>query len=184
PYPHVHQINISDGGVPKRPVLEAMVLTNGVVGDGQRNRKFHGGPDRALCLFSLELIERLQDEGHPIDAGSCGENLTLAGLDWNLVRPGTRLSVGPDLLLEVTAYTEPCRKTGRWFRDGNFLRISHKVNPGWSRVYARVLREGLVRPGDVTTIETEGPRGEGRPAKPPRVKRPVTSQPLSRLFRV
>ncbi len=152
-YPHVHQINVSDGGVPKRPVFEAKVLTAGVEGDRQENLKFHGGPDRALCLYSLELIERLQDEGHPIDAGSRGENLTLVGLEWNLIRPGLRLSVGPDLLIEVTSYAGPCHKNRRWFRDGDWSRISQKNNPGWSRVYARVLREGIVRPGDLVAID-------------------------------
>jgi len=92
PYPHLHQINVSDGGVPKRPVLEAVISKTGVAGDRQRNLKVHGGPDRAVCLFSLQLLERLQDEGHPIEAGYSGENLTLTGLDWDLMRPGVRLS--------------------------------------------------------------------------------------------
>ena len=91
PYPHVNQINVSDGGVPKLPVREAKVGEGGLDGDRQRNLKFHGGPDRAVCLYSLELIERLQDEGHPIDSGFSGENLTLSGLDWDLVRPGVRV---------------------------------------------------------------------------------------------
>src|SRR3569832_2171795 len=83
PYPHVHQISVSDGGVPKLPVWEAKVSEQGLSGDRQRNLKFHGGPDRAVCLYSLELIEHLQAEGHPIDAGAAGENLTLSGLDWD-----------------------------------------------------------------------------------------------------
>jgi MOSC domain-containing protein YiiM len=152
PYPHVHQINVSDGGVPKRPVLEAKVTEQGLEGDRQRNRRVHGGPDRAVCLYSLELIERLQDEGHSIDAGSSGENLTVAGLDWDLVRPGVRLTVGPDIELEVTSYTAPCSHNARWFRDKDYSRISHKKHPGWSRVYAKVLRGGIVRPGDVVRI--------------------------------
>jgi len=97
PYPHVHQINVSDGGVPKLPVLEAVIATTGVLGDRQRNLKYHGGPDRAVCLFSQELIERLQDEGHSIEAGSSGENLTLAGLDWEKLKLGARLQIGPDV---------------------------------------------------------------------------------------
>ncbi|MGE0643212.1 MAG: MOSC domain-containing protein [Nitrospira sp.] len=153
PYPHVHQINISDGGVPKLPVLEAKVGELGLEGDRQRNLKYHGGPDRAVCLYSLELIERLQDEGHPIDPGSSGENLTLSGLEWDLVEPGVRFTIGPGVQLEVTSYTTPCSLNGRWFRDEDFSRISQKFYPGWSRVYARVLQGGIVRPGDVVTIE-------------------------------
>lgn len=153
PYPHVHQINVSDGGVPKRPVFEARVTEHGVEGDRQRNLKFHGGPDRAVCLFSLELIERLQNEGHSIDAGSSGENLTIAGLDWHLMRPGAVLSVGPDIQLEVKSYTTPCNHNARWFQDGDVQRIAQKKNPGWSRVYAKVLRGGVVRPGDEVVVK-------------------------------
>lgn len=155
PYPHVHQINISDGGVPKFPVLEAKVSEQGLDGDRQRNFKFHGGPDRAVCLYSRELIERLQDEGHPIDSGSTGENLTLSGLDWDLVRPAVRLTIGPEVQLEVTSYTTPCHHNGRWFCNEDFSRIAQKLNPGWSRVYAKVLRGGIVRPGDVVEIQSE-----------------------------
>jgi MOSC domain-containing protein YiiM len=153
PYPHLYQINLSDGGVPKRPVLEAVIAATGVEGDRQRNLKVHGGPDRALCLFSQDLIERLQDEGHPIDAGFSGENLTLAGLDWEKLKPGDRLRIGPDVRIEVMSYTAPCDLNARWFRDGDYKRISQKKNPGWSRLYAKVLHEGVVRPGDEVTIE-------------------------------
>ncbi|THJ24841.1 MAG: MOSC domain-containing protein [Nitrospira sp. CG24E] len=153
PYPHLYQINVSDGGVPKRPVLEALIATAGVAGDRQQNLKFHGGPDRAVCLFSQELIERLQDEGHPIEAGSSGENLTIAGIDWEKLKPGDKLQVGPEVQVEIMSYTTPCEKNARWFRDGDFKRVSQKRNPGWSRLYAKVLREGMVRPGDAVTIK-------------------------------
>jgi MOSC domain-containing protein YiiM len=134
-------------------VLEAVITTTGVEGDRQRNLKFHGGPDRALCLFSQDLIERLQDEGHSIEAGSSGENLTLAGLDWEKLKPGARLHVGPAVQVEIVSYTTPCDQNARWFRDGDYKRVSQRKNPGWSRLYARVLVEGLVRPGDEVTIE-------------------------------
>lgn len=154
PYPHVHQISRSDGGVPKRPVLEARVTEQGVAGDRQRNLKVHGGPDRALCLYSLDLIERLQDEGHQIDPGSSGENLTLAGVEWAIIRPGVRLTVGPEVELEVMSYTAPCRHNAQWFQDGDYQRISQKQYPGWSRVYAKVLVGGVVRPGDKVEIKS------------------------------
>jgi MOSC domain-containing protein YiiM len=156
PYPHVHQINVSDGGVPKRPLIEAKVTEQGLEGDRQRNLSVHGGPDRAVCLYSLELIERLQDEGHPIDPGSAGENLTLAGLQWEKLRPGAQLDIGPDVRLEVTSYCAPCELNAQWFREGEFKRISQKTNPGWSRIYARVFQGGIVRPGDEVTIKQHG----------------------------
>ena len=152
PYSHVYQINVSDGGVPKRPVLEAIITKTGVEGDRQRNLNVHGGLDRALCLFSQELIERLQDEGHSIDAGSSGENLTLAGLEWEKLKPGDRLQVGPDVRVEIMSYTGPCHQNAQWFRDGDYTRISQKKNPGWSRLYAKVLHGGVVRPGDAVEV--------------------------------
>ena len=81
----VAQISVSAGGVPKRAVPAARVTTLGLEGDVQRNRKLHGGLERALCLFSLERIRALRAEGHPIQPGSIGENLTLEGLDWSRV---------------------------------------------------------------------------------------------------
>lgn len=62
---HIFQINISRGGVPKQPIPIGEVTPLGLVGDVQRDRKHHGGPERPLCLFSLEHILALQAEGHP-----------------------------------------------------------------------------------------------------------------------
>ncbi len=151
-YPHVHQINLSDGGVPKKPVLEAVVTKTGIEGDRQRHRKVHGGPDRAVCLYSQDLIERLQDEGHSIEAGFSGENLTVVGLEWEKLKPGVRLHVGPAVQLELMSYTAPCELNAQWFRDRDVRRISQQANPGWSRLYARVLQGGIVRPGDAVEL--------------------------------
>lgn len=152
---HLHQISVSDGGVPKLAVPEARITVEGVVGDRQRNREAHGGVDRAVCLFSLEVIEALQAEGHSIKPGASGENLTVAGLDWAELKPGDRLRIGEVVRLEIVKYTKPCRFNAQWFQNGNFNRINQKKHPGWSRVYARVLAEGVVRPGDTVVVETD-----------------------------
>ena len=160
PYPHIHQISVSAGGVPKKPVPEARVTLQGVEGDRQRNLKVHGGPDRAVCLYSLDVIEQLQQAGHSIEPGFSGENLTLAGLDWELMKPGVRLTVGPDVELEVMSYTSPCSHNARWFHDGGYQRISQKKHPGWSRVYAKVLKDGVVRPGDQVNVQAKAGRSK------------------------
>ena len=144
----IHQINLSKGGVPKLPVAEADIDESGVVGDIQADRIHHGRPDQALCLYSLEVIEELQREGHPIAPGSAGENLTLSGLDWSKLVPGARLSVGPEVMIEVTGHTSPCQKNARWFVEGDFSRMSQTRHPGSSRLYARVLQGGQVKTGD------------------------------------
>ncbi len=144
----VVQINISSGGVPKLPVPTGEVTMVGLEGDRQRNLKFHGGPDRALCLWSLDVIELLRQEGHPIVPGSAGENFTLAGLDWASLAPGSQIQLGDQVQLEITDYAPPCRTIMRWFSDRRFSRISQKHYPGSSRLYARVLQGGLVSTGD------------------------------------
>ncbi len=124
-----------------------------MAGDRQRDLEHHGGPDRALCLFSLETILALQAEGHPIFPGSTGENVTITGLDWTSLKPGDRLQLGDDVLVQITSYTVPCNNIAPSFEDGTFKRISHKVHPGWSRLYARVLQEGTLRVGQSVTVE-------------------------------
>ena len=56
-------INTSDGGVPKLPRHQARITADGVEGDGQRDRRLHGGPDRAVCLYSFDRIRALRGRG-------------------------------------------------------------------------------------------------------------------------
>ena len=152
-HPYLHQISVSNGGVPKLAVPQARITKEGVEGDHQRSRDIHGGPDRAVCVYSLEVIEALRVEGHSIAPGSAGENFTLSGVDWHVINPGTKLRVGNQVRLEILSYTSPCLHNARWFKDEDFSRISQKKHPGWSRVYARVLNEGLVKQGDPVVVE-------------------------------
>ncbi len=144
----IHQISISAGGVPKRPVPQAEIGLRGVVGDQQADRRHHGHPEQALCVWSLEVIEALRDEGHPIEPGFAGENITVAGLDWDLVVPGVTLLLGETVVAPVTFAATPCAKNAAWFLERDFRRMSHELHPGWSRMYAAVSAGGLVRVGD------------------------------------
>jgi MOSC domain-containing protein YiiM len=143
----VVSINRSNGGVPKEPVDEAPVTEVGLAGDRHEDTRCHGGPDRAVVVYSLEVIQSLQQEGHPIRIGSAGENLTLAGLDWDSIVPGIHLDIGAVKLL-LTKYCTPCYKISGSFLNGGVARISQKEHPGWSRVCARVIAGGTVRVGD------------------------------------
>ena len=148
----VDAINTSRGGVPKQSVFEAFITFQGLDGDRQRDTRFHGGPDRAVVLYSLEVIQALQGEGHPIAAGATGENVTIAGLDWTRLVPAIVLRVG-GARVEIVKYVTPCTKIAGAFSNGEFQRIEQRLHPGWSRVAARVLAEGLVRVGDAVSVE-------------------------------
>jgi MOSC domain-containing protein YiiM len=145
-------INLSNGGVPKRRVNDAQVARFGLLGDAQNDTNGHGGPERAVCVYSLERIRALQREGHPIDVGTAGENVTLEGVNWELVVPGARLELGENVVLEIASFTNPCKTIRASFIDGKFARIAQKLYPGWSRVYARVLSEGVIRLGDPVQV--------------------------------
>jgi MOSC domain-containing protein YiiM len=148
----IASINLSRGGVPKRAVTVAQVTPVSIDGDAQNNLIHHGGPERAVSLYSLERIDALRNEGHPIAPGTAGENVTVEGVDWELVMPGIRVRLGETVLLEVSSFTKPCKTISNSFTEGKFVRISQKLNPGWSRVYARVLSPGEIRTGDRVEI--------------------------------
>lgn len=144
----VFQINSSAGGVPKLPRPVDHVGREGLGSDAQAHPGVHGGPERAVCLYSLEHILALQAEGHPVYPGAMGENLTLSGLDWEELEPGARLRIGADVELEVSSYTVPCKAIASCFLGGEQRRVGQSQHPGWSRLYARVLREGSIQVGD------------------------------------
>jgi len=147
--PIVYSINVnSAGGVPKYPVEKILLGKNNVQGDKQNDLQYHGGPSRAVCLFSLERILSLQKEGHPIQPGTTGENLTIQGLDWNLMKVGAKFQIG-EVEIELTGPAPPCKTISESFNGEGFVRISEKKYPGWSRWYASIRKEGMVAKNDI-----------------------------------
>jgi MOSC domain-containing protein YiiM len=148
----VEAVFASSGGVPKLPIPEAKVGLRGVAGDRQAARQHHGKVWQALCLWSADVVDGLRAEGHPIAPGHAGENISVRGVDWAALHVGSRVEVG-DVLCELSAYATPCKKNAAWFADRDFNRMNHDREPGISRVYASVLRDGIVRPGDPVVVE-------------------------------
>lgn len=148
----VASINVGSGGVPKTPTDSCEVDYSGIVRDRQATRKHHGRPYQALSLWSAEVIAALNAEGHSLNPGAAGENLTLSGLDWSLVRPGTRLRIG-NIVCDVSSYAVPCKQLAHLFIDRDFGRIHHDrdlaTGEATCRVYATVIEPGRLRVGDV-----------------------------------
>ena len=147
----IAQLNVSPGGAPKLPVPRATVAASGLVGDGQRSPR-HGGPLRAVMLYSMEQIERLRAAGHPIFPGAVGENVTTEGIDLSALGPGDRLRLGASVLLEVTLYPTPCDGIGGAFLGRDFMQVAQQRHPGMSRLACRVLQGGDLVPGDPVTL--------------------------------
>lgn len=149
----VLQVNVSAGGVPKVPVAAAQVGRDGLAGDAHDHDAVHGGPHRAVCLMAIEAIERVQADGHiGVEPGAVGENLTTSGIELALLPVGTRLAIGDEVVLELSAPANPCDVIKGAFQGGKSGRISILLHPTDSRMYARVLAEGVVRPRDAIRV--------------------------------
>jgi MOSC domain-containing protein YiiM len=129
---------ISAGGVPKWPRQAGHVVEAGLTGDGHAHEK-HNRPDRALSFLDVEIIEQLCDEGFDLVPGTLGENLSVANLSVQQMRPGTLLSIG-DVVLRLEQPRKPCY-------------VLDKIDPrlkdvlvGRCGYMASVVRGGTIRP--------------------------------------
>jgi MOSC domain-containing protein YiiM len=147
------QVNVSNGGMPKLPVLQARVAKEGLEGDWQKNRKYHGGPDRAVCIYSEELYEWLRETGVVVTNGQIGENFTTRDLDLQRLAQGDRLRVGGECVIEITKVRVPCHQLKKWDADLPELIVGRS---GW---VAKVVQEGVVKAGDAIEVL---PRAEAK----------------------
>ena len=73
------------------------------------------------------------------------------GLPAEALRPGNRLKLGDEVMIEVTHDAPPCATIADSFFERNFNRISAKKHPGWNRFYAKVVQGGTIRTGEAIT---------------------------------
>ncbi len=140
-----------ESGIFKSPVSGPVLL--GLVnleGDGQSDLAHHGGPDRALLLYSAAYYPFwATDLGRELPLGAFGENLTVDGLNEDSVCLGDRWATDT-IEIEVSQPRLPCFKVARRNEIlGLNLKVIEHANGGW---YARVLRQGLVSAGDVLRL--------------------------------
>jgi MOSC domain-containing protein YiiM len=138
-------------GIFKQPVEGRVPLTSiNLRGDGQADRKVHGGPEKAVYAYALEdtrwwaeLFETA------LDPGAFGENLSTTGLDVSGAVIGERWALG-SVLLEVCQPRLPCFKLGLRFGDPRFVAMFAAAGrPG---AYLRVLTEGELGAGDAIEV--------------------------------
>jgi MOSC domain-containing protein YiiM len=153
------QINISPGGIPKRPIFEAIVTAEGIQGDSWSHPELHGGSNQALLLIASEAIDELVAQGFPLYPGALGENLTTLGLDRRLMRAGQRYRAG-QVTLELTKLRAPCETLsvyGPGIQKAVYdvqTKAGDVSSPRWALggFYARVLIPGSIRPRDIITL--------------------------------
>ncbi|CAI8372805.1 MAG: sulfurase [Euryarchaeota archaeon] len=140
------------GGVPKPRVDSLEVETLGIKDEIIRDKKHHGGPEKAVCLISEEIIQDLQVKGHPIAGGTTGENILL-NAPYQSLKPGVQLEFDK-VKLEITMAASPCKTIGDSFLNKEFNLLSDKKYPGKTRWYARVLVEGTIEQDENVTINS------------------------------
>jgi MOSC domain-containing protein YiiM len=153
------QVNISHGGLPKRPIDEGLITPLGIEGDFHAHPGVHGGPRQAILIIAGEIVDELRGRGYPLFYGALGENLTTGGLAIRDIRIGDQVRAG-GALLEITKPRGPCSALDIY---GDTLKLDiydrevkerDYTSPRWgmSGFYASVLETGLVRAGDEISI--------------------------------
>jgi len=140
------------GGVPKPRVETIEVTTLGIRNEIIRDKKHHGGAEKAVCLISVETIEHLQVLGHPSAGGTTGENILL-NVPQDALKPGVSIDF-ENVHLEITLAASPCKTIAESFTNGDFNQLSDKKFPGQTRWYARVLKEGVIKQDESLTINS------------------------------
>lgn len=125
------------------------LLLNGLAGDEQGDKVYHGGPDKALHHYPAEHYAwwRSQYPDSPVAliAGAFGENLSTHGMTEQNVHIGDIWRAG-SCLLQVSQGRQPCWKLNRLLhREGVALAMQMQGATGW---YYRVLQEGWLAPGE------------------------------------
>ncbi|MBM3784564.1 MAG: MOSC domain-containing protein [Acidobacteria bacterium] len=155
------QLSISKGGVPKLAIPAGEAGPLGILGDVQKNTKYHGGPRQALLWITAEGLAELRAAGFPVQPGTLGENVTTEGVDRRAVRPGQLWRFG-EVEIEVTKMREPCNTLshlGEGIQKAvydNDVKGGVFTSPKWGLAgfYCAVKRPGTLRAGDPVQLLT------------------------------
>lgn len=155
------QVSVSRGGIPKRAIPEGRITIERIDGDFWAHPQCHGGPNQTVLLIAEEALEYLKNEGFPVFPGALGENITMRGIDPRQLRSGQVFRIGGSRL-ELTKVRVPCDTIevygtgiGKAVYDAQ-VKAKDPSSPVWafSGFYAKVLSEGIVRPGDSIILES------------------------------
>lgn len=141
-------------GIKKSEVAEVLLTKQGFMHDDVADKKHHGGPDRAVCLYPIEHYEKWEKEfGKPLPKSAFGENLTVRGMLEQDVCIGDVYAVG-EAVIEITQGRVPCSTIDKYTSASSLMK--RLVQTGYTGYLARVLQEGVVRADDRITLQTKG----------------------------
>jgi MOSC domain-containing protein YiiM len=134
-------------GIYKQPHDGAIeVAVEGLPGDVQIDRRYHGGPDKALCVYAADHFEYWCEQlDREILPGAFGENLTTRGLLEDETAVGDVFRIGT-ALLQVTQPRQPCWKLAARHGEKQLVRWVEKSSK--TGFYLRCLEPGMLTVGD------------------------------------
>jgi len=141
-------------GIDKHPVAVPVHLgREGLSGDGQGDRRHHGGPDKAVHHYPFDHYPTWQEEIGAVPLldrpGGFGENISTTGLTEDDIALGDRFRLG-GAVIEVSQGRQPCWKLNHRFAVADMAaRVQRTGRTGW---YYRVIEEGMVAPGDALAL--------------------------------
>jgi MOSC domain-containing protein YiiM len=123
---------------------------DGFAGDTVADRKHHGGPDKAVCVYPSSRYECWRDRyGTPLPRPAFGENLLVGGADEDDARVGDVYRIGT-ALVQVSQPRVPCHKPAAFTGEAR-LTLDLRAT-GWTGWYLRVLEGGEVGEGDALVL--------------------------------
>lgn len=129
-------------GIEKQRVQEVYLSSQGFEGDEVADKKHHGGPDRAVCLYPAEhYIQWEQELGKTLPVAAFGENLTVTNMLEADVCIGDIYKIG-DAVIQITQGRIPCSTIDR-YTEANTL-LKRLIETGYTGFLARVLEEGTI----------------------------------------
>ena len=130
-------------GTKKGPVAEGILKEDyGLVSDAHA----YGNTRRQVSLLATESINKMRGLGLDIGPGDFAENLTCDAIDLASLSVGTRISIGKEVVLEVTQIGKECLSGCAIYRQ-----IGKCIMPK-EGVFARVTKGGLVKAGDAIRV--------------------------------
>ena len=115
----------------------------GLVDDAHSDSNSH----RQVSLLAIESINKMRSMGLELKPGDFAENLTTEGVDLPHLPVGTSLSVGQEVLLEVTQIGKECH-TG----CAIFKQVGKCIMPK-EGIFAKVIQGGIIKEGDAIRVE-------------------------------
>ncbi|TQR28838.1 MOSC domain-containing protein [Lysinibacillus sphaericus] len=144
-------------GIEKRKVQEVYLSARGFEGDDVADKKHHGGPDRAVCLYSAEhYIQWEQELGKPLPTAAFGENLTVTNMLEADICIGDIYKIG-DAVIQVTQGRVPCSTIDK-YAEANTL-LKRLIETGYTGFLARVLEEGTICADSKIELVEKHPEG-------------------------